>query len=129
VVDELESVTGEYRYAVRRHASRLLRNLLRPYVLYVDVQELHIDLDLLDGALRDSPSLRADADVQVAQAWAAELSHAAMTHQPVRALPPVQTVAALRQSVENKFAAGRRLADDDGYRQGECVPWDRLGMA
>jgi hypothetical protein len=69
LVDEMESVVGQYRHAVGDHAQRLIEILMRPYYVYGDWNDLHFESDMLHGALKDSPSLAKTAAAEIKHAY------------------------------------------------------------
>lgn len=69
VASEFETVAGRYRNAVYRHGRKIIRNLRRPYMLYDDCEKLHLQINMLRGAIEDSPSLLANAREELESAY------------------------------------------------------------
>lgn len=118
--DEFEPVVGRYRSAVYRHGRRIIRNLRRPYMLYHDCVNLDYRLDMLRGALEDSPSLQATAGEALQKAYQTVVRREALRgHRPEDELAstPWPTIDALIEAAEDKLRRGRVLeaAGDPDY--------------
>lgn len=109
LIDEWKPVVGRYRYEVRRHARRIIRNLRRPYMHAHHVLQLEHLQYMLEGALKESPVLIEDADAQVAVAWEREIAHAQLTRKAVRELTPIVTLDGLNAALVTKLEHGRML--------------------
>lgn len=83
VTSEFETVAGRYRMAIYRHGRRIIRNLRRPYMLYEDCANLHLQVDMLRDMIKDSPSLLTSAGAALQEAYDAVLSREAR-----RGFPP-----------------------------------------
>lgn len=117
---EFETVAGRYRLAVYRHGRRIIHNLRRPYMLYDDCVNLDLQLDMLRGAIKDSPSLLATADEALQEAYKAVLSREAQRGHPPWDAPsstPWPTIEVLIEAAEDKLRRGRALeaAGDPDY--------------
>lgn len=112
VISEFESVAGRYRQAVYRHARRIIRNLRRPYMLYQDCVDLRLQLNMLRGAIEDSPSLLATAGAVLQEANQAVLHRETLRgHRPIDAPAsmPWPTIEALIEAAEDKLRRGLAL--------------------
>lgn len=112
VTGEFEPVVGRYRGAVYRHGHRIIRNLRRPYMLYHDCVNLDLQVDMLRGAIEDSPSLLATTGETLQKAYQAVLRRETLRgHQPsdTPASTPWPTIEALIQAAEDKLRRGRAL--------------------
>lgn len=126
VTSEFETVAGRYRMAIYRHGRRIIRNLRRPYMLYEDCVNLRLQLDMLRGAIEDSPSLLATAGEALQEAYKAVLSREARRGHPPWDSPsstPWPTIEALIAAAEEKMQRGRGLeaAGDPDYTGGRRV--------
>lgn len=126
VAGEFETVAGRYRWAVFRHGRRIMRNLLRPYMLYYDCSELAIEIDMLRSAVEDSPSLLANASEALEEAYRAVLRREALRGHPPQgasAALPWPTIEALIKAAEDKLRRGHALqaAGHKGYLNGQRV--------
>lgn len=125
LIEEWEPLVGRYLFELRRRAKRLIRNLLRPYVLYTDVVACQQEMELVERALRESPSLLAQANEQVRQAWDQACETARNRRRKIRSIEPLQTLQDLRLAVLVKVQHGRDLEHDHKpYLAGERVSWD-----
>ncbi len=120
VTGEFEPVVGRYRTAVYRHGRRIIRNLRRPYMLYHDCVNLDLQLDMLRGAIEDSPSLLAAAGEALQKAYDTVVRREALRgHRPDDApvSTPWPTIEALIEAAEEKMQRGRELeaAGDPDY--------------
>lgn len=120
VTGEFETVVGRYRLAIYRHGRQIIRNLRRPYMLYEDCVNLRLQLDMLRGAIDDSPSLLATAGEALQDAYKAVLSREAQRGHPPWDAPastPWPTIEALIEAAEHKLRRGRALeaAGDPNY--------------
>lgn len=114
VTGEFEPVVGRYRTAVYRHGRRIIRNLRRPYMLYHDCVNLDLQLDMLRGAIEDSPSLLAAAGEALQKAYDTVVRREALRgHRPddAPASTPWPTIEALIAAAEAKLQRGRVLED------------------
>lgn len=112
VTSEFETVAGRYRMAIYRHGRRIIRNLRRPYMLYEDCVHLRLHLDMLRGAIEESPSLLATAGEALEEAYKAVLSREARRGIPPWDAPPSTpwpTIEALIEAAEAKLQRGRAL--------------------
>lgn len=127
LADEFELVVARHCYDVEHFARRIIRNLLAPYLQYHDCIRLVDHLHRLDGILEESPSLHADANLEVAATWQHQVEDAKRRHLPIREIPPVETLEGLRQAVAAKVALGRQLEGRHaGFDGGERVPYEAL---
>lgn len=102
--DELESVVGEYRYAVEEHAERLFRILKRPEYVYGDWNDLMYESSMLDLALRHSPSLAKTAATQIKSAYRLARGEAELHGEGVwPAKCPWPTLDALRRAMRARY--------------------------
>lgn len=116
VASEFEPVAGRYRSAVYRHGRRIMRNLRRPYMLYHDCVNLDMQIEMLCGAIEDSPSLLATAGEELDQAYQSVLlrevlrGHKKPDSPDYRsATSPWPTVEALIDAANEKLQRGRVL--------------------
>ena len=117
LVEELEPVAWKYQHAVYRFARKAIRNVRRPYLLYHHCVMLGHLRSMIDDAIADSPSLAADANEQVAEAWARETDRDALLDRKCRDMPPISMLAGLLAAIDEKVAAGLLLekAGDSNY--------------
>lgn len=116
VASEFEPVAGRYRSAVYRHGRRIMRNLRRPYMLYHDCVNLDIQIEMLRGAIEDSPSLLSTAGKALDQAYQSVLlrevirGHKKPDSQNYKsATSPWPTIDALIAAADAKIQRGREL--------------------
>lgn len=126
VTGEFEPVVGRYRSAVYRHGRKIIRNLRRPYMLYDDCVNLDLQVDMLRGAIEDSPSLLATAGKELEDAYQAVLRRESLRgHRPdnAPAFTPWPTIEALIDASEAKIQHGLALeaAGDPDYMDGRRV--------
>lgn len=75
VTSEFEPVVRRYRNDVYRHGRKIIRNLLKPYYLYNDKVNLQVQMDLLLGAIQESPSLLISQGEELERAYQTVLRH------------------------------------------------------
>lgn len=126
VASEFETVAGHYREAIYRHGCRIVRNLRRPYMLYQDCVDLRLQLDMLRGAIEDSPSLVATAGAALQEAYRDEINQEATRGRPRGNAPapsPWPTIEALIEAADDKLRRGLALetAGDQDYLGGRRV--------
>lgn len=107
VADEFESVAMRYNRAVYRHGRRIISNLLLPYISYHDCVKLHLQIDMLRGAIEDSPSLWTTAAAQLESAYQRELQRRRNHEKP--ATSPWPTIDALIAAADAKIQRGSEL--------------------
>lgn len=101
VAEEIEPlVLRKYGHEVRKHARKMLRKLAKRQMSYHDFCGLEMHLDLLRGALIDSPSLLLDADKQVVDAVKSERIRAACKDKTEDVLPEITSLRQLIDLVE-----------------------------
>jgi hypothetical protein len=110
LVEELEPVAWKYQHAVYRFARKAIRNVRRPYLLYHHCVMLGHLRSMIDDAIADSPSLAADANEQVAEAWARETDRDALLDRVFRDITPISTLDGLLAAIDAKILAGRLQA-------------------
>ncbi len=113
--DELQSVVAKYRNEVREHAERLFRILMRREYVYGDWNDLTFEWGMLDGALKESPSLVKTAQARIKEAYRSARLKAEL-HGEGRwpATCPWRTLEALRRAVEarhREYGAFERKGD------------------
>lgn len=107
VADEFESVAMRYSRAVYRHGRRIISNLLLPYISYHDCVKLDLQIDMLRGAIEDSPSLLATANAQLESAYQRELQRRRNHEKPPTS--PWPTIDALIAAADAKIQRGQEL--------------------
>jgi hypothetical protein len=123
---ELEPVVGKYRSAVRRHAHRLFRILMRPYYVYGDWNDRNFERSMLGFALKDSPSLADTADSDIAEAYSharveADL-HGESGWPEECHLKTLEALFAAAEARDAEYIALEQEGDAD-FASGRCAPW------
>ncbi len=123
VASEFESVPMRYSRAVYRHGRKIIRNLLLPYMLYHDCVKLDLQIDMLLGAIEDSPSLLITSAVQLESAYQREISRL-RGHEKINAPAtlPWTTIEILIEAANEKIQRGHELEtagnpDFNNYRR------------
>ena len=110
VASEFESVAMRYSRAVYRHGRRIMRNLLLPYITYHDCVKLDLQIDMLRGAIEDSPSLLISSTYQLESAYQREAQRQRGHEKPsATTASPWPTIETLIAAANAKIQRGREL--------------------
>lgn len=127
LADEFESVVGRYKSEVRRHSQKLIRNLRRPYIIYHDCIQAAFHREMIVGAIKDSPSLRAVADQQITDAWERDVDRYSLKGRQSQETKPIKSLTDLYLAAKWKIDLGRKLEwEHKGFMNGQRVPYADL---